>query len=133
MADITLLNQAGSLGTYDGQSLSLTSDLVSVVMTDGLSLTMTSDQPVWADGYLTYTLVLANATGEFPYVGPVITSVLDPTLVTLVDGSVILDSTTLVLGTDYTFDGITGTLVVNLDDVEIGNSSTLTFQVQKIA
>ena len=133
MADITLLNQAGALGTYDGQSLSLTSNLSSVVMTDGLSLTMSADQLVWADGYLTYTLVLANAAGEFPYVGPVITSVLDPTLVTLVDGSVILDATTLVLGTDYTFDSITGTLVVNFDDVAIGGSSTLTFQVQKIA
>ena len=133
MADMTLLNQAGALGSYNDQSLSLSSNLVSVIMTDGLSLTMTADQMVWADGVLTYTLVLSNASGEYAYVGPVITSVLDPTLVTLVDESVVLDGTTLVLDTDYTFDAVSGTLTVNLDDVEIGASSTLSFQVQKIA
>lgn len=132
MADTTLLNQAGAQGTYNGQSLSLSTDVVSVIMTDGLSLTMTADQAVWADGALTYTVVLSNAAGLYPYVAPVITSVLDPTLVTLVADSVELDGTPLVLDTDYTFDPVTGTLTVDLDDVAIGNSSTLTFQVQKI-
>ena len=132
MADSILTSQAGSLGSYDGQDLALSSSPVNVTITSGLSLTMTTDQAVWADGYLTYTVVLANVSGSFPYVGPVVTTVLDPTLVTLVAGSVVLDSVSLVLDTDYTFDDSTGTLTVNFDDVEIGNSSTLTFQVEQI-
>ena len=133
MADSILTSQAGSMGSYDGQDLALNSNTVSVTMTSGLSLTMTTDQAVWADGYLTYTVVLANTSGSFPYVAPVVTTVLDPTLVTLVAGSVVLDSVSLVLDTDYTFDEVTGTLTVNFDDVAIGNSSTLTFQVEQIA
>ena len=133
MADSNLSIQAGSQGTYNGQSLSLSSDLLSVILTDGLSLTMTADQAVWADGVLTFTVVLSNVSGLYPYVAPVVTSVLDPTLIELVDDSVILDGTALVLDTDYTYDDTTGTLVVDFDDVAIAASSTLTFQVQKIA
>lgn len=133
MADMTLSSLAGAQGTYNGQSLALSSDLLSIVMTDGLALTMTADQMVWADGVLTYTVVLANASGEYPYVAPVVSSVQDPSLVTLVADSVILDGIELVLDTDYTFDDVTGTLAVNFDDIAIGNSSTLSFQVEKIA
>jgi len=133
MADSTLLNQAGALGTYNGQSLSLSSNVVSVIMTDGLSITMSADQQVWADGALTYTIVISNPSGLYPYVAPVVTTVQDPTLVALVDGSVMLDGTVLVLDTDYTYDAVSGTLVVNFNDVAIGASSTLTFQVEKIA
>ena len=133
MADTILNNQAGAMGTYNGQSLSLSSNTVSVTMVSGLSLTMSADQAMWIDGYLTYTVVLANTGGSYPYVGPIVTSVIDPTLVTLVADSVELDSVALVLDTDYTFDDLTGTLTVNFDDVAISNSSTLTFQVEQIA
>ncbi|MCL2840959.1 MAG: hypothetical protein FWE05_09340 [Defluviitaleaceae bacterium] len=132
MADTVLSSQAGSLGSYDGQSLSLSSSLVSVILVDGLSLTMTTDQAVWADGVLTYTVVIANVSGEYPYTAPVVTTVLDPTLVTLVDNSVIANGTPLVLDTDYTFDVLTGTLIVTLDDIAIAGETTLTFQVQKV-
>lgn len=133
MADVLLTSQAGSLGTYNDQSLSLTSALVSVVMVDGLSLTLTADKEVWADGVLTYTVVITNTDGDYPYVAPVVTTVLDPTLVTLVADSVTENGTTLVLDTDYTFDDVTGTLVVTLSDIAVAGSTTLIFQMQKIA
>lgn len=133
MADIILQNQSGSLGTYNGQSLSLSSALVSVIIVDGLSLTMTADKQVWADGVLTYTIVIANTGGIFPYVAPVVTDTLDVSLITLVDNSVTVDGTPLVLNTDYTFDDTTGKLSVTLADIAVAGSTTLIFQVQKAA
>lgn len=133
MADITLNNQAGSLGTYNTQSLSLSSALVSVIIVDGLTLTMTADKAVWADGALTYTLTVSNTGGAFPYVAPVVSDTLDPTLITLVADSVKVGGTALVLDTDYTFDDTTGALSVTLDDIAVAGSTVLTFQVQRAA
>ena len=132
MADTTLSLQSDSLGLYNGQSLSLTSPLISVLMVDGLAMTMNADQEVWADGYLTLTVVVENISGAYAYTAPLITSVLDPTLVALVDGTVTLDDTPLLEDTDYTFDPLTGTLEVTFGDIAIAGSSTLTFQVEKV-
>lgn len=56
-------------------------------MIDGLTVTKTSDKPVWADGYLTYTIEVDNQTTK-DYTSPVVTDVLDSSLITFVNGSV---------------------------------------------
>ena len=51
---------------------------------------------VWADGVLTYTIAVTNSTAEI-FTSPVITDVLDKTLVTFVDGSVTIDGQYIVM------------------------------------
>ncbi len=126
-----LSNIVSVLGNYNDIPTELTSETVVVSMIDGLTITKTADKVNWADGVLTYTVVIKNET-EKSFTTPVITDILNPTLVTFVSDSVTVDGTKIETS-KYTYEASSGTLTINLDDIAASGSSTITFQVTKKA
>lgn len=57
-----LRNSATSAGIYNNIPTSITSTVSVVTIIDGLSITKTADKQVWADGILTYTIIVDNQT-----------------------------------------------------------------------
>lgn len=84
---------------------------------------------MWADGVLTYTIVLTNDETK-PYTAPVVTDIIDNTLVDFISGSVMIEG---VAATDdqYSYNENTHTLTVLLDDIAATSTRTITFQVKK--
>lgn len=79
-----LNNIVTSIGNYNSVPTSLTSNTSIVNMVEGLTLTKKADKNNWVSGYLTYTITLDNETDK-PYEKPVITDILDNTLVEFVN------------------------------------------------
>lgn len=126
-----LSNTATVLGEYNNIPTSISSQALVVTMIDGLTVTKTADKMIWADGILTYTILVDNKATE-TYTSPKITDILNTTLVSFVSDSVTIDGVKAT--TDkYTYDESTGTLTINLDDIAPSASSTITFQVEKKA
>ena len=71
-----------------------------------------------------------NNETENNYEKPVITDIIDTSLVTFIDGSVTIDGTKAT-SSEYKYDEQTHTLTVNLDTITPSSSSTLTFLVKK--
>lgn len=67
-------------GNYNEIPVTFSSDALVVTMLDGLTVTKTADKTVWADGVLTYTIIVNNQTTE-SFTTPVVTDILDITLV----------------------------------------------------
>ena len=126
-----LNNTATSIGNYNSVPTSLTSNTSVVNMVEGLTLTKEADKGNWVGGYLTYTIALDNAT-DTTYEKPIITDVLDNTLVDFVNDSVTIDGVK-VDQSKYKYDEASHTLTVNLDDVTPSGSTTLMFLVTKKA
>ena len=126
-----LNNTATSIGNYNSVPTSLTSNTSVVNMVEGLSLTKEADKDNWVSGYLIYTITLDNAT-DTTYEHPVITDVLDNTLVEFVNDSVTIDGVKAETS-KYNYDEGSHTLTVNLGDVSHSGSTTLTFLVAKKA
>lgn len=129
--DSQLNNIASAVGNYNGIPTSLTSAVSVVSMVEGLTITKTADKQSWADGLLTYTITVENGAGE-NYVAPVVTDVLDTTLVDFVEDSVTINGTKATTS-QYTYNADTHTLTVNLSDITPSASSTIQFQVKKKA
>lgn len=128
---MNLNNTATAVGTYNGISTSLTSNVSVVNMISGLSMTKSVDKVNWADGYLTYTVTINNQSTE-TYVAPVITDIIDTTLVDFVDGSVMIDGIAAT-GSQYSYASETHTLSITLTDIASSTTKTVTFQVSKKA
>ena len=124
-----LLNTASSVGTYNGLPTEITSEAVAVQIINGLTITKTADKVSWGNGLLTYTITIQNTAAE-SYVAPVVTDVIDTTLVKFVPNSVYIDDVQAD-STQYTYDDTTHTLTVNLGDITSGSSKKITFQVSK--
>lgn len=124
-----LSNTVSALGNYNDVPTAMASEAVLVTLLDGLKITKTADKPVWADGVLTYTIVLTNDETK-PYTAPVVTDIIDNTLVDFVSGSVMIEG---VAATDdqYSYNENTHTLTVLLDDIAATSTRTITFQVKK--
>lgn len=124
-----LSNTVSALGNYNNVPTAMASEAVLVTLLDGLKITKTADKPVWADGVLTYTIVLTNDETK-PYTAPVVTDIIDNTLVDLISGSVMIEG---VAATDdqYSYNENTHTLTVLLDDIAATSTRTITFQVKK--
>ena len=84
-----LSNTVRAVGNYNDVPTSITSAVSVVTMISGLTITKTADKPVWADGNLTYSIVINNQA-EKDYVTPEITDVLD-SLIDFVPESVTID------------------------------------------
>ncbi len=125
-----LTNFIGASGTYNNVPLTLSSAPVTTTMVTGLTLTIEADKKAWADGHLTYTATIDNQT-SLPYVSPTLTDTLNPTLVSLVDNSVMINGTQAT-SEQYNYDKTSGILSVTLSDVTATSSATVTFQVQKV-
>ena len=126
-----LSNTVSVLGNYNNIPTEINSEAVVVSMIDGLTVTKTADKMVWADGLLTYTIVINNKA-DLSYITPVITDILDTTKVGFVNESVTIDGVK-VENSKYTYEESTGTLTITLDDIEATGSTTITFQVSKKA
>lgn len=125
----TLNNTVTALGNYNNIPTSITSLASVVTMISGLTITKSADKEVWADGLLTYTIVLDNEATE-SYTSPVITDVIDTSLVSFVDGSLTIDGVTAT-SSEYTYTEDTGTLTITLTDIAPSSKKTITFQVKK--
>ena len=121
-----LKNTATAVGNYNNISTTL---IATVNIVDGLSLVKSADKTNWNSGDLMYTITINNET-ENNYEKPVITDIIDTSLVTFIDGSVTIDGTKAT-SSEYKYDEQTHTLTVNLDTITPSSSSTLTFLVKK--
>lgn len=126
-----LSNTATVLGEYNNIPTSISSQALVVTMIDGLTVTKTADKMIWADGILTYTILVDNKATK-TYTSPKITDILNTTLVSFVSDSVTIDGVKAETS-KYTYDESTGTLTINLDDIAPSTNSTITFQVEKKA
>lgn len=124
-----LSNTVNVLGNYNSIPTSLESEAVVVSMNDGLTVTKEADKMVCASGVLTYTITINNTATE-SYTSPIITDVLNPSLVTFVSGSVMLNNEKLE-ESNYTYEASSGTLTINLPDITSSSKSEITFQVTK--
>lgn len=124
-----LSNTVSALGNYNDVPTAMASEAVLVTLLNGLKITKTADKPAWADGVLTYTIVLTNDETK-PYTAPVVTDIIDNTLVDFISGSVIIEG---VAATDdqYSYNENSHTLTVLLDDIAATSTRTITFQVKK--
>ena len=122
-----LNNTVSVLGNYNSIPTSINSDVTLVTMVSGLTVTKTADKPIWADGILTYTIIVDNKT-QNTYTTPVITDMLDINLIEFVNDSVTIDGVT---SSTYTYDSESGKLEITLTDIDVNNSKTVTFKVKK--
>ena len=102
-----LNNTVSVLGNYNSIPTSINSDVTLVTMVSGLTVTKTADKAIWADGILTYTIIVDNKT-QNTYTTPVITDMLDINLIEFVNDSVTIDGVT---SSAYTYDSESGKLV----------------------
>ncbi len=124
-----LNNTVTAVGNYNDVPTSITSAVSVVTMIDGLTITKSSDKQNWASGNLTYTVIINNQS-EKPYNSPEVKDVLNTTLVDFVENSVTIDGQAAEQS-DYTYDDGSGTLTINLSDISVSESKTITFQVKK--
>ena len=126
-----LENTVTSVGNYNNIPTTLTSNTSKVNIISGLTLTKEADKQNWSDGYLTYIITIDNQTNQ-NYSSPVITDIIDTTLVEFVPDSVTIDNVKAPQE-KYSYNDANHTLTINLDDVTPSSSTTLTFQVEKKA
>lgn len=124
-----LRNSATSAGIYNNIPTSITSTVSVVTIIDGLSITKTADKQVWADGILTYTIIIDNQT-EKVYESPKITDVLDNNLIEFINGSVTIDEVTAT-SSEYSYNALEHTLTINLEHLNPSSTKTIKFQVSK--
>lgn len=124
-----LNNTATVLGNYNSIPTEISTQALVVTMLKGLTATKTADKMIWSDGLLTYTIVVSNDT-DYDYVGPVVTDILDISLISLVDDSVTVDGVKISTP-QYTWDSSSGKLSISLTDIEAKGKKTITFQVEK--
>ncbi len=125
-----ITNIANATGTYNGLTTSIATEAVVTPLIDDLNITKTANRQAWATGTLTYTITIDNQSAT-AYVAPVVTDTIDPTLATLVAGTVTIDGI-VADPADYTFDAGTGLLTVNLSDIAATSSTVVTFQVERV-
>lgn len=124
-----LSNTVKAVGNYNDIPTSITSAATVVTMISGLTITKTADKQVWADGNLTYTIIIENKSDN-SYNAPEIKDVLDENLIEFVQDSVTIDGQKA-SSSDYEFDSSTSTLTINLTDIAVSTSKTVTFEVSK--
>lgn len=124
-----LRNSVTSAGIYNNIPTSITSTVSVVTIIDGLYITKTADKQIWADGILTYTIIIDNQT-EKVYESPKITDVLDNNLIEFINGSVTIDEVTAT-SSEYSYNALEHTLTINLEDLDPSSTKTIKFQVSK--
>lgn len=124
-----LSNTATVLGNYNSIPTEISTQVLVVTMISGLTVTKTADKMVWSEGNLTYTIVIDNQADE-AYTSPVITDILNTTLISFVDNSITVDDQILD-SSKYTWDENSGKLTITLSDIESKTKKTIKFQVSK--
>ena len=124
-----LNNTALARGNYNNVPTSITSNTSIVNLVEGLTITKEADKTNWIDGNLTYTITIDNQSDK-SYEQPIVTDIIDTSLVDFIDGSVKIDNVTAT-DTEYKYDTTTHTLTINLKDITPSSNSTITFLVKK--
>lgn len=124
-----LYNTVTSNGTYNNIPTSITSNTSVVNIGDGITLTKEADKQNWTTGFLTYTITLNN-TSNINYVNPLITDIIDNTLVEFASNSVIINGTSAT-SSEYSYDTDNHTLRFTLTEIAAGTKITITFRVKK--
>lgn len=124
-----LYNMVSSVGNYNNIPTSLTSNTSVVNMIEGLTLLKEADKQNWSDGYLTYKITLDNTTDK-SYDSPVITDVIDNSLIDFVEDSVTIDDVKAD-ASKYNYDSDNHTLKITLDKVDASSKVVITFNVKK--
>ncbi len=124
-----LTNTATVLGEYNSIPTEISTTAIVVTILEGLTVTKSADKPIWTEGNLTYTVEINNETTK-AYTSPVITDILDPTLITLVAGTIKVDDTVLE-ESQYTYEEDTGKLTITVPDIAAQSKKTITFEVSK--
>ena len=124
-----LINQATILGNYNDIPTEISTQALVVTMITGLTVTKSADKLVWSEGNLTYKMEISNQT-ETAYTSPVITDILNPDLIKLVNDTIKIDGTPIETS-EYTYDENTGKLTINLPTINAKEKKTITFEVSK--
>ncbi len=124
-----LTNTATVLGEYNSIPTEISTTAIVVTILEGLTVTKSADKPIWTEGNLTYTVEINNETTK-AYTSPIITDILDPTLITLVAGTIKVDDTVLE-ESQYTYEEDTGKLTITVPDIAAQSKKTITFEVSK--
>lgn len=124
-----LNNTATAVGNYNSIPTSLTSNISTVNMIEGLTMTKTADKQNWVTGDLTYTIVIDNKTDK-AYENPKVTDIINNSLVEFVNDSVTINGVKAE-ASKYTYDDGAHTLTVTLDSINPSTTTTLTFSVTK--
>ena len=124
-----LNNSVTATGNYNSVPTSLTSNVSVVNIIDGLTLTKDADKKNWATGDLTYSIIIDNQT-DTSYENPIVTDVIDHTLVKFVPDSVTINGVQADTS-KYNYNEDTHTLTVNLEDIGPSSTTTITFRVEK--
>lgn len=122
----TLSNQITAEGTYNNIPTSMTSNVSIVNLISGLTLEKEADKTNWVDGPLTYTINIDNQT-SVDYTNVTLTDIIDTSLVTLMEDSIMIDGVQSTNGYTYT----DGTLKITLPTVNANTKTTVKFSVQK--
>lgn len=127
----TALNNTATInGQYNGEVFDPIS-AASVAAIVYATVTNNADPAIWiGDGALTHTVEITNNDTEHPLTNLVVTDILDPALTVFVSGSTEIDGTAALAG-DVTYDELTGLLTVQVPDIPVSSSSTITFRVMK--
>lgn len=123
-----LTNQATILGNYNDIPTEISTQALVVTILTGPTVTKSADKMVWSNGNLTYKLEVNNQT-ENAYTSPVVTDILNPDLIKMVDNTIKIDGT-LIDESEYTYDESPGKLTINLPTIN-SKEETVTFEVSK--
>ncbi len=124
-----LNNTATILGNYNSIPTEISTQALVITMLNGLTATKTADKMIWSDGLLTYTITVNNQAEE-SYTSPVITDMLDTSLISFVKDSITIDNVKID-SSQYTWDETSGKLTINLPDIQSKAKKSITFQVSK--
>lgn len=122
-----LTNQATILDNYNDIPTEISTQALVVTILTGPTVTKSADKMVWSDGNLTYKLEVNNQN-ENAYTSPVVTDILNPDLIKLVDNTIKIDGT-LIDESEYTYDESTGKLTINLPTINSKKEKAVTFEV----
>lgn len=124
-----LSNSASVLGNYNNIPTEISTQAFVVTLISGLTVTKTADKVIWSEGNLTYKIEVINQT-DLPYTSPVITDILNPTLIALVNNTIKIDDN-IISSSLYTYEEDTGKLTITLPDIESKGKKVVTFEVSK--
>lgn len=124
-----LSNSASVLGNYNNIPTEISTQAFVVTLISGLTVTKTADKVIWSEGNLTYKIEVSNQT-DLPYTSPVITDILNPTLIALVNNTIKIDDN-IISSSLYTYEEDTGKLTITLPDIESKGKKVVTFEVSK--
>ncbi len=124
-----LSNSVKVVGVYNKILTFLTSNITTVNLINELTITKAADKQNWRDGFLTYTMAISNKNNT-NFFNSVIIDIIDTTLVDFVENSISINSRPA-SGSEYSYDGDTHILKINLEEIAANTDTIVTFRIKK--